>query len=74
MKPPDLHDDRLPLVPFVPFRCPRCTAAKPVTYGSTGRVRYHRCQNCGTKFRSLELEPSRMGDWDAGGPDSAQQN
>lgn len=34
MKPGDLgDDDHLPLVPFCPFRCDRCGATKPFTYG-----------------------------------------
>lgn len=74
MKPRDLNDDRLPVVPFVPFRCPKCRASKPFTYGSTGRMRYHRCQDCGTKFRSLELRPTEMADWEPGSGDSAVQN
>lgn len=57
MTAPGSEGDRLPVVPFVPFRCPKCRATKPATYGSTGRLRYHRCKHCGTKFRSLELQP-----------------
>lgn len=50
----------VPTVPFVPVRCPRCRAGKPVTYGvhdlKAGCVRHHLCQNCDLKFRSLELD------------------
>jgi predicted RNA-binding Zn-ribbon protein involved in translation (DUF1610 family) len=51
------HDagDRTPLVPFVPFRCPSCGRHKPRTGHVRGRVRYHQCQACGTRYRSLEM-------------------
>lgn len=61
--PPD--DDRLPIVPFCPFRCPRCKAAKPKTYKVLQRLRYHRCQHCGTKYRSVELNPTELHTWHA---------
>lgn len=48
-------DDSLRAVAFVAVRCPRCNAAKPRTYGQRGRVRYHKCQQCGTKYRSIEM-------------------
>lgn len=48
----------LPLVPYCPFRCPRCKEAKPRTYKVVGRLRYHRCKQCGTKFRSIETRPA----------------
>lgn len=66
--PPD--DDRLPIVPFCPFRCPRCRAAKPRTYRVLQRVRYHRCLACGCKFRSLELGPDDLANWDAEKPEA----
>ena len=62
-RPPDL-DDQLPVVPFCPFRCPRCQASKPFTYGQKGRVRYHRCQECNTRFRSLELRRDQLATFD----------
>lgn len=50
----------VPTVPFVPVRCPRCSAGSPVTYGvhdlKSGRTRYHLCCECKLKFRSLELD------------------
>jgi hypothetical protein len=50
-------DDQTPLVPFVPFRCPNCKRHKPRTHGVRGRIRYHTCGACGTKYRSIELDP-----------------
>lgn len=52
--PPE-DGDALPCVPFVPHRCPFCRKHKPFTYGRYGRVRYHRCQACNRKYRSVEL-------------------
>lgn len=65
----ELHEDYLPAVPFVPFRCPSCKAHKPRTYSVRkqprgGRTtRYHRCQACGQVYRSFELTPETMHDW-----------
>jgi len=54
-RPEDLaDDDRIPLVPFVPFRCYYCGAAKPFTFGVRGGKRWHRCKECGRIYRSLE--------------------
>jgi tRNA(Ile2) C34 agmatinyltransferase TiaS len=64
MTRPDELNDQLPVVPFCPFRCPRCTASKPFTYGQKGRIRYHRCQECGTRFRSLELRRDQLQTFD----------
>lgn len=47
-------------VPFVPVRCPRCRARKPRTYGQDRRIRYHECQKCGHKYRSLEVPPNQV--------------
>lgn len=64
---PDQFDedgDQLPIVPFVPFRCPQCGRHKPFTNTVRGRMRYHRCQHCGTKYRSFELSSDSIGpDW-----------
>lgn len=59
-------DDNLRAVPFVPFRCPRCGALKPFTYGLRGRVRYHKCNGCGTRFRSVEMTREECARFDAG--------
>lgn len=58
----DLSDD-LPLVPFCAWRCPRCNDGKPFTYGRRGRLRYHRCQRCSTRYRSMMLDPGDLGTW-----------
>jgi transcription elongation factor Elf1 len=68
-RPQDLDGkDHLPIVPFVPFQCPRCGRTKPFTYGRKQRVRYHRCQHCGSEFRSLEIKRSEMRDFDSTTP------
>jgi hypothetical protein len=57
---PKQATEETPLVPFVPVRCPRCRAGQPHTYGvrdlKAGCFRYHLCQECQLKFRSLELD------------------
>mgnify|MGYP001574721486 FL=1 len=49
----------VPVVPFLPVRCPQCGAGKPVTDGvrdqRAGRVRYHICQECRLKYHSIEI-------------------
>lgn len=52
-----IRDDNTRAVPFVPFRCWRCGGVRPQTYGQEGRVRYHKCRQCGTKYRSVEMTP-----------------
>lgn len=53
-----LDDARIPVVPFVRFRCPRCKAPNPRTYGMKALVRYHRCRSCSAVFKSVELAPA----------------
>lgn len=52
----ELDDERIPVVPFVAWRCPKCGDRKPRTYSQRGRIRLHLCQRCGIKYRSLELD------------------
>lgn len=55
----ELDDERVPIVPFVPWACPSCGDTKPRTYSQRGRVRLHLCQACGQKYRSLQLAHPR---------------
>ena len=50
-----LDDDRIPCVPFVPYRCPQCGRHKPFTSNVRGRLRAHQCQVCGQRYRSWEM-------------------
>lgn len=61
------HDDedRVPIVPYVAFRCPRCARHKPTTYKVRGRLRYHRCRACGCKYRSFEVGADSVKGWTA---------
>lgn len=59
----DDDGDRIPVVPFVPFRCPRCARHKPFTHKVRGRFRYHRCQHCGCKYKSIEVPASQVTGW-----------
>lgn len=47
----------VPVVPFLPVRCPRCGAGKPITDGvyKARQRRYHTCQECDLKYRSVEI-------------------
>lgn len=58
----DKHGEYVAIVPYVPWRCPKCGARHPRTTGQHVRIRYHRCQSCGLPFRSLEIDPDRLGD------------
>lgn len=59
----DQDDRTLPVVPFCPWRCPRCGDAKPFTYGRQGRKRYHKCKECGTRYLSQQLTADELTDW-----------
>lgn len=51
--------DAYPTVPRLPARCPNCgrNRARVTGQSRTGMVRYHRCLSCGTRFKSVEIEP-----------------
>jgi hypothetical protein len=58
-EPPELEvppedADRLPVVNYDPGRCPRCGRQGSI-YGKYGRVRYHTCPDCGSRFKSCEV-------------------
>ena len=59
----DDSDDRIPCVPFVPFRCYYCGKLKPFTSNVRGRLRMHHCKHCNRKYRSWELGPEAVPDW-----------
>ena len=48
-------DDRVPVVAFLPFMCPKCGRAKPITHRVNGRMRWHKCQECGLTYKSREM-------------------
>lgn len=58
--------DELPCVPFLPWRCPSCGEGRTFTYGKRGRIRYHRCQRCQKRFRSLQLEQDQLEQYSSG--------
>lgn len=48
-------DDNLEYgVRFVPVRCPNCGSKNVMCYASRLPVRYHRCRECRTRFKSVE--------------------
>lgn len=60
----ETDDDGMPLktVPFVPWACPRCGKCRTETYSqSRGKmIRWHRCQSCGQKFKSQQVQPEEL--------------
>lgn len=43
-------------VAYIPVRCPRCGSKRCPTHTSNGLIRYHACENCGERFKSVEPE------------------
>ncbi len=41
-------------VVFVPVKCPGCGSKNIHCYGRSDIVRYHECQDCKKKFKSVE--------------------
>lgn len=41
-------------VRFVPVKCPQCKSRKVTCYATRIPIRYHRCQECGRNFKSVE--------------------
>jgi transposase-like protein len=47
--------DEVLCVVYVPVRCPYCRSVKKIhCYSKDGKIRYHKCNNCGRKFKSVE--------------------
>lgn len=58
----ELEDDEedeqgLVCVAWLPIRCPHCHSKHQRNYKTRGRLRYHLCQDCRERFKSLELAP-----------------
>ena len=45
-------------VPYYPIRCPQCKSKNQTCYQTKFPVRYHKCRDCGTNFKSTERESS----------------
>lgn len=65
---PDDDERFMPIVPFLPFACPVCQSTKPRTYTVRGgsdepRTRYHQCQSCGQRYKSIELRRCDLRSW-----------
>lgn len=41
------------VVIYQPVRCPKCQTKAPY-FSKWGRIRYHKCPNCGHRFKSVE--------------------
>lgn len=39
-------------------KCPKCDAKNPKVRSTQGRIRYHKCENCGQGFKSVEEKTS----------------
>ena len=47
---------RKDFVPFVRVRCPACGSLRCPVYNTNHiPIRYHRCQDCGRTFKSVEI-------------------
>lgn len=57
--------DQVPIVPYVPPRCPICERSRTKTYGQEGRIRYHKCLRCGRRYRSREMLPHDVKGWES---------
>ena len=53
----DDDEQGLVCVAWLPIRCPHCKSKHQRNYKTRGRLRYHLCQDCGERFKSLELAP-----------------
>lgn len=51
---PDIEDNCAYGVPFIPLRCPKCKSKNVKCYSSHPPIRYHRCRECGCRFKSVE--------------------
>ena len=43
-----------PGVPYFVLKCPKCRSDKIRCYCSTPPIRYHKCNDCGYNFKSVE--------------------
>gem|GEM_PF-6773545 len=59
----NVHSDNTPeekdageyaAVYYVRVRCPRCDSKECPVYSTDQPVRYHRCADCGLRFKSVE--------------------
>jgi len=56
----DVEEEKgLACVAWIPIRCPHCASKHQNNYKTRGRLRYHLCQDCGERFKSLEIEAPR---------------
>ena len=53
---PALPAEKIAVVIWIPIRCPSCSSLHCPTTGTAKvpRMRYHRCSDCGTAFKSFE--------------------
>ncbi len=49
---PDPHDEDRAFI-FKIMRCPHCQGEWPKVYSTKEPVRYHKCQHCGKKSKSI---------------------
>lgn len=40
----------------VQCRCPKCKSINPPVTSTQGRIRYHKCDKCGQRFKSVEAK------------------
>lgn len=63
-----LTRDDQDIVPFLPAACPSCHSTRHRTYSvntstTNATMRYHTCNNCGERYRSVQIGRDGMQKW-----------
>ena len=45
-----------PGVPYFVLKCPKCDSSRCRCYSSNPPIRYHKCNDCGYNFKSVEQD------------------
>lgn len=48
------QDPEIYCVDFIPVKCPSCGSKKSIKYKHLPPARYHKCLDCGFRFKSIE--------------------
>ena len=60
----DQQDENItPIVPVTFIRCHRCGSRSHRQYGREGKLRYHRCKECGLRYKSWENQEHFKQSW-----------
>ncbi len=53
-EPAEELNGEIDCVEYVVIRCPRCASENTKIYKHNRPIRYHKCQDCGHNFKSIE--------------------